>query len=82
MAKRLAGGSTKNGRDSAGRRLGLKVNIGSFIKAGTIICRQRGTKFFTPMPNRHVGQGRDHTIFAKASGWIRRIPGTKLLYID
>lgn len=67
MAHHKAGGSTKNGRDSAGRRLGLKVCGGGFIKKGSIIVRQRGTKYF---PKNNVDMGRDHTIFALEDGIV------------
>ena len=65
MATKKAGGSTKNGRDSAGRRLGVKVFAGQGLSAGSIIVRQRGTKFY---PGKNVGIGKDHTIFALVQG--------------
>ena len=68
MAHKKAGGSTRNGRDSESKRLGLKKSGGQFVKAGNIIVRQRGTKFH-PGPN--VGCGRDHTLFATADGHVR-----------
>ena len=68
MAHKKAGGSTRNGRDSESKRLGLKKSGGQYVKAGNIIVRQRGTKFH-PGPN--VGCGRDHTLFAKAEGHVR-----------
>ena len=68
MAHKKAGGSTRNGRDSESKRLGLKKSGGQYVKAGNIIVRQRGTKFH-PGPN--VGCGRDHTLFAKADGHVR-----------
>ena len=68
MAHKKAGGSTRNGRDSESKRLGLKKFGGQFVKAGNIIIRQRGTKFH-PGPN--VGCGRDHTLFAKADGHVK-----------
>jgi len=68
MAHKKAGGSTRNGRDSESKRLGLKKFGGQFVKAGSIIIRQRGTKFH-PGPN--VGCGRDHTLFAKADGHVK-----------
>jgi large subunit ribosomal protein L27 len=68
MATHKAGGSTKNGRDSAGRRLGVKVFGGSEINAGSIIIRQRGTKY---KPGKNVGLGRDHTIFAMIDGVVK-----------
>ena len=61
MAHKKAGGSSRNGRDSAGRRLGVKKYGGERVIAGNIIIRQRGTKFH---PGSNVGLGRDHTIFA------------------
>ena len=67
MAHHKAGGSTKNGRDSAGRRLGLKVCGGGSITAGAIIVRQRGTRYF---PKDNVDMGRDHTIFALIDGKV------------
>ena len=63
-----AQGSTRNGRDSAGRRLGAKVADGEKINAGTIIYRQRGTKIY---PGNNVGMGKDHTLFAKIDGVVR-----------
>ncbi|MEQ8165456.1 MAG: 50S ribosomal protein L27 [Alphaproteobacteria bacterium] len=67
MAHKKAGGSSRNGRDSAGRRLGVKRFGGENVRAGNIIIRQRGTKFH-PGPN--VGLGRDHTIFALVDGEV------------
>ena len=72
MAHKKAGGSSRNGRDSAGRRLGVKKFGGETVVAGNIIVRQRGTKFH---PGRHVGIGRDHTIFAKVAGAVKFHPG-------
>ena len=63
-----AQGSTKNGRDSAGRRLGAKAADGEFITAGSIIYRQRGTKIY---PGNNVGMGVDHTLFAKIDGVVK-----------
>jgi len=68
MAHKKAGGSTRNGRDSESKRLGLKKFGGQFVKAGNIIVRQRGTRFHAG-PN--VGCGRDHTLFATADGHVR-----------
>ena len=68
MASKKAGGSTKNGRDSQSKRLGVKRFGGEQINSGTIIVRQRGTKFH---PGRNVGMGRDHTIFAKIDGEVK-----------
>ena len=67
MAHKKAGGSTRNGRDSESKRLGLKKSGGQFVAAGNIIVRQRGTKFH---PGSNVGCGRDHTLFAKADGYV------------
>ena len=67
MATKKAGGSSRNGRDSAGRRLGVKKYGGQFVLPGNIIIRQRGTKFH---PGKNVGCGRDHTLFAKADGHV------------
>ena len=68
MAHKKGMGSSRNGRDSPGQRLGLKVGDGQFIRAGTIIIRQRGT----PMkPGVNVGVGRDHTLFALVDGRVK-----------
>ncbi len=67
MAHKKAGGSSRNGRDSAGRRLGLKKTGGELVIPGNIICRQRGTKWH---PGQNVGMGRDHTIFAVTEGRV------------
>ena len=63
-----AQGSTKNGRDSAGRRLGAKASDGQMVSAGSIIYRQRGTKIY---PGTNVGMGKDHTLFAKIAGVVK-----------
>ena len=63
-----AQGSTHNGRDSAGRRLGAKAAQGELISAGSIIYRQRGTKIY---PGKNVGMGVDHTLFAKITGYVK-----------
>ncbi len=68
MAHKKAGGSTRNGRDSEAKRLGVKVYGGQTILAGGIIIRQRGTQFY---PGENVGIGRDHTLFAKADGVVK-----------
>ncbi len=65
MAHKKAGGSSRNGRDSAGQRLGIKVFGGEQVIAGNVIARQRGTKWHA---GRNVGMGRDHTLFAKTDG--------------
>ena len=67
MAHKKAGGSSRNGRDSAGRRLGLKSSGGESVLAGNIIARQRGTKWH---PGNGVGMGIDHTIFAIVPGTV------------
>ncbi len=67
MAHKKAGGSSRNGRDSAGRRLGLKKFGGESVLAGNIIVRQRGTKFH---PGDNVGMGKDHTLFALIAGKV------------
>lgn len=67
MAQKKAGGSSKNGRDSAGRRLGVKRYGGEMVLAGNIIIRQRGTKY---KPGKNVGMGRDHTIYALLDGQV------------
>lgn len=68
MAQKKAGGSSRNGRDSAGRRLGVKKFGGEHVIPGNIIIRQRGTKYY---PGKLVGMGRDHTLFALAEGHIK-----------
>ena len=68
MAHKKAGGSTRNGRDSQSKRLGVKVYGGQAINAGGMIIRQRGTKFH---PGNNVGIGKDHTLFAKATGKVQ-----------
>jgi large subunit ribosomal protein L27 len=68
MAHKKAGGSSRNGRDSRGRRLGVKKFGGEAVIAGNIIVRQRGTKFH---PGDQVGMGRDHTIFAVIDGAVK-----------
>ena len=67
MAHKKAGGSTRNGRDSESKRLGVKVYGGQAINAGSIIVRQRGTKFH---PGNGVGIGKDHTLFATSTGTV------------
>ena len=70
MAHKKAGGSSRNGRDSAGQRLGVKKFGGEAVLAGNILVRQRGTKFW---PGENVGLGRDHTLFAKMTGHVKFI---------
>ena len=67
MAHKKAGGSSRNGRDSAGRRLGVKKFGGQAAIAGNILVRQRGTKFY---PGANVGMGKDHTLFALTDGRV------------
>ena len=67
MAQKKAGGSSRNGRDTAGRRLGVKKFGGEDVLAGNILVRQRGTKWH---PGQNVGLGTDHTIFAKMAGKV------------
>ncbi|MFL2788964.1 MAG: 50S ribosomal protein L27 [Paracoccaceae bacterium] len=74
MAHKKAGGSSRNGRDSAGRRLGVKKFGGESVIPGNIICRQRGTRWW---PGEGVGIGKDHTIFAKVDGAVKFHKGLK-----
>jgi len=74
MAHKKAGGSSRNGRDSAGRRLGVKKFGGELVIPGNIIVRQRGTRWW---PGEGVGLGRDHTIFAVAEGHVTFHKGLK-----
>lgn len=74
MAHKKAGGSSRNGRDSAGQRLGVKKFGGEVIGAGNIIVRQRGTKFFA---GENVGMGKDHTLFALCDGTVEFRKGFK-----
>ena len=74
MAHKKAGGSSRNGRDSAGRRLGVKKYGGEAVIQGNIIVRQRGTKFWQ---SEGVGMGKDHTIFAKVEGHVTFSTGLK-----
>ena len=68
MAHKKGGGSTRNGRDSHSKRLGVKKFAGEFVRAGNILVRQRGTKF---LPGANVGVGRDWTLFALRDGVVR-----------
>ena len=68
MAHKKAGGSSRNGRDSAAQRLGLKCGDGQTVSAGSILVRQRGTKFH---PGNNVSIGKDDTLFAKIDGQVR-----------
>ncbi len=74
MAHKKAGGSSRNGRDSAGRRLGVKKFGGEEVIAGNILVRQRGTKYH---PGAQVGVGRDHTLFALIDGAVKFHRGAK-----
>lgn len=67
MAHKKGGGSSKNGRDSHSQRLGVKAFGGEFVTAGSIIVRQRGTRF---LPGKNVGLGSDHTLFALVDGQV------------
>jgi large subunit ribosomal protein L27 len=68
MAHKKAGGSSRNGRDSAGRRLGVKLFGGQIVTAGNILARQRGTKWHA---GQNVGTGKDHTLFALTDGRVQ-----------
>ena len=68
MAHKKGAGISRNGRDSCGKRLGMKMHDGETARAGNILMRQRGTKFFA---GRNVGLGRDHTLFALADGVVK-----------
>ncbi len=74
MAHKKAGGSSRNGRDSAGRRLGVKLFGGQHAIPGNIIVRQRGTTWF---PGNNVGMGKDHTLFATVEGHVSFKKGMK-----
>ena len=68
MAQKKAGGSSRNGRDSIGKRLGVKAYGGQLVQAGSILIRQRGTTFHA---GENVGVGKDFTLFAKATGYVK-----------
>lgn len=68
MAQKKGGGSTRNGRDSEAKRLGVKIYGGQVINAGSIIVRQRGTQFH---PGTNVGMGKDHTLFSLVNGTVK-----------
>jgi large subunit ribosomal protein L27 len=74
MAHKKAGGSSRNGRDSAGRRLGLKNFGGEIVVAGNVLARQRGTKWHA---GKNVGVGKDHTLFALCNGKVQFATKTK-----
>jgi len=73
MAHKKGGGRTKNGRDSQGKRLGVKRYAGQSVRAGTILVRQRGTRIH---PGNNVGVGRDYTLFALVAGVVKYEPTT------
>lgn len=75
MAHKKAGGASKNGRDSRGQRLGVKAFGGQMVTAGSIIMRQRGTRFY---PGSNVGIGNDHTLYATAAGQVVFEPGKRV----
>jgi large subunit ribosomal protein L27 len=82
MAHKKAGGSSRNGRDSAGRRLGLKHFGGEIVAPGNVIARQRGTKWH---PGANVGLGKDHTLFALTPGRVsfaRKAGGRTVVSVD
>jgi len=79
MASKAAGGSTKNGRDSISKRLGVKRHDGQIVKAGNIIVRQRGTRIY---PGINVGMGSDFTLFAKVDGIVRFVTRRGRKYVD
>jgi len=79
MAHKKSGGSAKNGRDSISKRLGVKKYGGEKINAGSIIVRQRGTKF---KPGKNVGIGKDDTLFARASGFVRFVTKNKRKFVE
>ena len=82
MATKKAGGSSRNGRDSAGRRLGVKKYGGQLVQPGNIIVRQRGTKFY---PGENVGIGKDHTLFALKEGKVvfqKKSSGRKFVIVN
>ena len=79
MAHKKSGGSAKNGRDSISKRLGVKIFGGQQINAGSIIVRQRGTKF---KPGKNVGVGKDDTLFARASGVVRFVTKNKRKFVE
>jgi large subunit ribosomal protein L27 len=68
MAHKKAGGSSRNGRDSAGQRLGVKIYSGQSVQAGNILVRQKGTRLF---PGENVGMGKDFTLYARINGVVR-----------
>ena len=82
MATKKAGGSSRNGRGSAGRRLGVKKYGGELVQPGNILVRQRGTKFY---PGENVGMGKDHTLFALKEGKVvfrKKSSGRKFVIVN
>lgn len=79
MAHKKSGGSAKNGRDSISKRLGVKIYGGQEINAGSIIVRQRGSKF---KPGKNVGMGKDDTLFALTSGVVRFVTKNKRKFVE
>jgi len=79
MAHKKAGGSSRNGRDSAGRRLGIKLYGDQKAEGGNIIVRQRGTKV---NPGENVAMGKDHTLFAKVAGTVKFREKTGKMYVS
>jgi large subunit ribosomal protein L27 len=79
MASKAAGGSTKNGRDSISKRLGVKRHDGQIVRAGNIIVRQRGTRIY---PGLNVGMGSDYTLFAKVDGIVKFVSRRGKKYVD
>ena len=82
MAHKKAGGSSRNGRDTAGRRLGIKKSGGQAVIAGNIIARQRGTKWH---PGENVGMGRDHTLYSLVVGRVKftnKAGGKSVIHVE
>ena len=79
MSKTKGGGSTRNGRDSAAQRLGVKASDGTLVRAGAIIVRQRGTHFH---PGENVGRGGDDTLFALSPGTVRFVQRKGRKHVD
>ncbi len=79
MAHKKGGGSSKNGRDSAAQRLGIKRFGGQIVKAGEILVRQRGTKYH---PGTNVGMGKDNTLFAKTEGTVEFLVKNHRKYVS
>ena len=79
MAHKKSGGSAKNGRESASKRLGVKRYDGQFVTGGSILVRQRGTKF---QPGRNVKRGKDDTLFALVDGTVKFLKGGKVVSVE